>query len=287
VNALSAAVLILRRFRMELGILLLLFVLIAMTSFLFAAAPRLFNRVSDDAMRYAAATALPIDRDVWLYAEGSIGPGSDGGVAAVQEYGQQREKDFPPSIENLIANRFQGITSVRFAVPQSIVFMSLRYQDGLTDDATLTEGRWPVDLGTPLQMIPVGQQQDPNSQAAPTVFEVALSTTEADAIGAHVGDHLNLALDGSDPLIPKSVFVITPTEAEVVGLFEERFDWRRVAGQRVASADTDPGSRRAKWNPRDGIHSGLVVFAAGCLEVALPLRLALAGRLAAARCRPG
>ena len=219
-NALSAVVLILRRFRTEIGILLLLFVLIGLTSFLFAAAPRLFNRVSDDAMRYAAANALPVDRDVWLYAEGSIGPGTDGGVAAVEEYGQQREQDFPPSIDNLISDRFQGITSVRFAVPQSIVVMSLRYQDGLANDATLTEGRWPVDRGATLQMVPVGSEQDPNTQAAPTVFEIALSTTEADAIGVHVGDHLSLALDGSDPLIPKTVFVITPTEVEVVGLFE-------------------------------------------------------------------
>jgi putative ABC transport system permease protein len=222
VNALSAVILLLRRFRAEIGILALLFVLVTSTSFLFAAAPRLFNRVSDDAMRYAAGNALAVDRDVWLYADGSIGPGSDGGVAAVQEYGQQREAEFPSSIESLISDRFQGITTVRFTVPQSIVTMSLRYQDGLTDDATLTEGRWPVDRGMPLQMIPVGKQADQGDQAPPTVFEVALSTTEADAIDAHVGDHLNLALDGSDPLVPRTVFVITPTQAEVVGLFEPK-----------------------------------------------------------------
>ena len=263
-NGLSAVVLILRRFRTEIGILLLLFVLIGMTSFLFAAAPRLFNRVSDDAMRYAAANALPVDRDVWLYAEGAIGPGSDGGVAAVEEYGQQREQDFPPSIESLISNRFQGITSVRFAVPQSIVVMSLRYQDGLTDDATLTEGRWPVDRGSPLEMVPVGRQQDPNSQAAPTVFEVALSTTEADAIGVHVGDHLNLALDGSDPLIPKTVFVIAPTEVEVVGLFEPN---NSTGAEWLGSGLLQPTLTQGPDGP-SGIHATAYIPATSYSQVA-------------------
>ena len=216
----SAAALLLRRLRTETGILLLLFALVASTSFLFAAAPRVFNRVSDDAVRYAVARASPVERDVWLYANGFIGAGTGGGVSAVQAYGDAREADFPPSIDGLISNRVQGFTSVRFIVPQSIVVLSLRYQDGLTDSTRLTAGRWPVDRGMQLQQIRVGQQTGDINQAAPTVFEAALSTTEADAIGAHVGDHFNITLDGSDPFVPKTAFVIAPTEIDVVGLYE-------------------------------------------------------------------
>ncbi len=198
--------------------LLLLFVLVASTSFLFAAAPRLFSRVTDDAMRYAAATASPAERDVWLYATGSIGPGT-GGVSAVRAYGARHEADFPASIERLISSRYLGFTSVRLAVPQSIIFLSLRYQDGLTDATRLVAGRWPADLGMPLRQTFLGQDTDAIGQAPPTVFEAALSTAEADMIGARLGDHLQVKLDPTDPLT-KSAYGIAPTQVDVVGLYE-------------------------------------------------------------------
>ena len=230
-TAVSAAALLLRRFRSEGAILLLLFVLVASTSFLFAAAPRLFNRVTDDAIRYAASTATAVDRDVWLSANGTIQPGTDPGAGALTAYGEEREADFPASIDRLISDRFQGATSVRFTVPQSIVALSLRYQAGLTDASRLVAGQWPVDGGLPLQMIPTGQLPAAGNQT-PTVFQAALSTAQADVIGAHVGDHFNVALDGSDPLAPKSPITvgggvqnggsvpIAPTEVEVVGIYE-------------------------------------------------------------------
>ena len=218
--ALSAVALLLRRVRAEIGILLLLFALVASTSFLFAAAPRLFNRVTDDAVRYDVATAAPIQRDIWLYANGFIGAGNETGVQAIQEYGTEREADFPTSIDSLFSSRVPGFTSVRFVVPKSIVGLSLRYQDGLTDASRLIDGRWPVDLGMPLKEIRVGQQTAETDQTPPNVFEAALSTSAADAIGAHVGDRFNIALDGSDPLVPKTTFVITPTQIEIVGLYE-------------------------------------------------------------------
>ena len=218
-SAVSAAALILRRLRNERGIVLLLFVLVAATSFLFAAAPRLFNRVTDDAVRYAVNTADTVQRDVFLSANGSIGAGSDPGVAAVQAYGAQRQADFPDSIQRLISDRIAGVTSVRFAVPSSIIGISLRYQDGIMDASRLTEGRWPVDLGTPLQQVQFGQDSG-GDQAPPAVFEAALSTAQADAIGAKVGDHLTISLDSSDSLTPKTAFAIAPAEIEIVGLYE-------------------------------------------------------------------
>ena len=219
-SALSAVAMLMRRVRAETGILVLLFGLVASTSLLFAAAPRLFNRVTDDAVRYAEATAAPLERDFWLSANGFIGAGNDAGVQAIREYGAERQADFPASINGLISNSVPGFTSVRFIVPNSIIGLTLRYQDGVTDASRLIDGRWPVDLGMPLQEIRVGQQTGGSDQAAPAVFEAALSTTAADAIGAHVGDRFNIGLDGSDPLVPKTTFVITPTQIEVVGLYE-------------------------------------------------------------------
>jgi len=144
--ALSAVALLLRRIRSEAGILLLLFAVVAATSFMFAAAPRALNRVSDDALRYAIEHGSPADRDVWLYASGFIQAGSDPGVGAVQTYMQQRESEFPASVEQIISGRATGITSVRLAVPQSIIAASLRYQDGVADAARQQKIKKRIDM---------------------------------------------------------------------------------------------------------------------------------------------
>src|SRR3954453_4866697 len=155
-TAMSAVGLLLRRLRTEGAILVLLFTLVGLTSFLFAAAPRQLNRVSDDALRYAVASASAADRDVWLYASGFIQAGTDPGVAAAQADGDQRETGFPASIDHLIGDRLLGITSVGLVVPQSIVGFTLRYKEGLMEASRLTSGRWRVDRGMPLQQVHVG-----------------------------------------------------------------------------------------------------------------------------------
>ncbi len=179
-RVLSAAGLLLRRIRAEIGILLLLFVLVASTSFLFAAAPRLLNRVTDDAVRYATATASATERDVHLRATGFIGPGTGGGVSAAHAYGLLREPEIPGSIGRLIASRSMSVTTVRLAVRKSIIAVALHYQEGVTEASRLVAGRWPVDRGMPLQQAQPGQDAD--VEQPPTVFEAALSTTEAEAI---------------------------------------------------------------------------------------------------------
>lgn len=231
----SAIALILRRLRGEGGILLLLFALLTSTAFLFAAAPRIFNRVADDAVRYALATAVPAVRDIWVSATGTVDPGADGGVAGVQAYGKARQADLPASVDRIVSGTYAGITSVRFAVPDTIDFVSLRYEDGLTDATRLVDGRWPVDRGTPLQTVFVGDRTlDDVATQPPVVFEVAISTSAADAIGAHVGDVLHVALDTGDSLVPKTALGIAPTDLQVVGLYEpldpSPADWLSATG---------------------------------------------------------
>ena len=65
-RSLWAAGMLLRRLLTERGIILLTFVLVAATSFVFAAAPRLFNRVSDDALRDAVRVAPASQRNLAL-----------------------------------------------------------------------------------------------------------------------------------------------------------------------------------------------------------------------------
>ena len=225
-RSLWAAGLLLRRIRSERGIILLIFVLVAATSFVFTAAPRLFNRVTDDALRHTAEAALPLLRNLALGLDSSLNPGPGGGVSGVRAYGEKLSQDFPPSVAALISDRQLRFTTVRMYVPDPPSYethISLRYQDGLTDATRLASGRWPVDRGMPLSQVGVALgpgDADPGAEAAPVVLEAALSTASAEEIGVHLGDRLAITLDGSDPLVRGTPYRIAPTEIEVVGLYE-------------------------------------------------------------------
>lgn len=224
-RSLWAAGLLLRRIRAELGIVLLLFLVIAATSFLFAAAPRLFNRASDDGLRYAALAAAPVQRNVVLAQVASLSPGIAGDVAEVRAYGDRLAERFPASLDALISDRSLGVTSVRFAVasPPDVQYLSLRYQDGLTEATRLVSGRWPVDRGVPLPRatsVAGSTGTDGGGQAAPVILEAALSAAEAAEIGVELGDRVALVLDGTEPMLSGTALRIAPIDIEVVGLFD-------------------------------------------------------------------
>ncbi|MEO8273576.1 MAG: FtsX-like permease family protein [Chloroflexota bacterium] len=221
--SLWAAGLLLRRLRNELGILTLICLLVAGTSFIFASVPRLFDRVSTDALQYAARVATPVQRNISLSLNASIAPGSNDadGVSGVRQFGDDIAAKFPASVSALIGERTLHVTTVRFFVPVPRTYethISLRYQDGFTDMTRLVDGRWPVDLGIPLRQIRFGS--DDPEPTEPTVLEAAISSTTATEIGVRVGDRLGVTLDGSDPLVVGVPFKIARTEVEIVGVFE-------------------------------------------------------------------
>lgn len=232
-RSLWAAALLLRRVRGELGIVLLIFLLVAGTSFVFAAAPRLFNQVSVDGLRYAGRSATVEQRNLSLTTAAPFTPGPKGGVSGVRARGDALAAQFPASVDALITARTLRVTTVRFNVPDPPRYdtrLSLRYQDGLRDATRLVAGRWPVDRGIPLRQpgepIEPGKQPpgsggaDPGSEPKPVIVEAALSTAEATEIGVGVGDRLPVVLDNSDPLVRGTGVEITATEVEVVGLYD-------------------------------------------------------------------
>jgi putative ABC transport system permease protein len=224
-RSLWVAGLLLRRIRAERGMLVLLFAVIAATSFLFAAAPRLFNRISDDALRYAVRTSSAVQRNLVLALVSNISPGT-GGVSAVRAEGEQLAAHFPPSVDTLIIERSLRLTTARFSVthpPSYDTFLSLRYQDGMTDATRLVSGRWPVDRGVPLRSTNFGAGSDQaggGEPAEPVVLEAALATAEAAEIGVKVGDRLAVTMDPSD--LAGTQFEIAPTAVLIVGLYEPR-----------------------------------------------------------------
>ncbi len=219
-----AAGMLLRRLRSEPGILAYVFLLVAATSFVFAAAPRLFERVSDDALRYAMQNAAPSQRNVVLALVSRIPPGADGGVSGVRAYGADLAERFPPTLAGIFSGRSLRVTSARFSVadpPLNTTDVTLRYQDGLTDATRLVDGRWPVDRGMPLLPAVAGLGGAAAGEGAqPAIIEAALSTAEASAIGVKVGDRLTISVDSTDPLLAHRSYQVTQTEIQVVGLYE-------------------------------------------------------------------
>ncbi len=215
---------------------LLLFVVVAVTSLLFAATPRLFNRVSDEALRYIVNAAPAAQRNVTLALNSRISPGVGGGVSGVRADGDQLVERFPPRLAALISGQSLVVTTTRFYVtdpPSFETHVSLRYQDGFTDATRLVAGRWPISRDEPLQQARIGSGSggtggggtdgggtDAGQSPGPTIVETAISSSAAAAIGAHLGDRLPITVDGSDPLLARSPLQIAPAEIEIVGLYE-------------------------------------------------------------------
>jgi putative ABC transport system permease protein len=221
-----AAGLLLRRIRPDAGMILLLFALVAATSFLFAAAPRLLNRAFDDALRHEMVAAPAVQRNLAFAMAGQISPGSDGGVAAVRSYTDDLETQLPPTLRGLIAQRSLIVSSIRFNVrnpPVAETHLTLRYQDGLPAATHLVAGRWPsaatvllprsdaTDFGAPVS----------NNPAAPITLEAALSKAEATDTGIQLGDRMEVTVDGSDPMLRGGApFDLVPLDIQIVGFYQ-------------------------------------------------------------------
>lgn len=219
-RSLWAATLLLRRLRSETGIAALICLLVALTSFLFAAGPRLFGSIADEALRHAVGVATPGQRSIEISLAASLRPGASGGIAEVRAYGDQLAERIPPGIEALVEDRTLLVTAVRLLVtnpPSYETHVTLRYQDRLVDTTRLVDGRWPVDRGLPLRLSRPGSE--PGS-GDPVVIEVAFSAATATEIGVRVGDRLAVKLDDSDVLMIGVRSQITRTDLEVVGLYE-------------------------------------------------------------------
>lgn len=224
-RALWAAGLLMRRLRAERGIVILIVVVVAATSIVFASAPRLFDRAAADGLRQAIQAAPPTLRHLSLTLTSEIRPDAGGGVSAVRELGDRLEDRFPPTLAGVLSDRTLIVTTVRLMVsdpPSYDTRIALRYQDGLTDTTRIVDGRWPVDRGSPLRVIFERGGPGDGGPSEPTVVEVALAKDAAADLGIRLGERLAVTLDGSDPLFGRfgPGMDLAPTVLEIVGLYE-------------------------------------------------------------------
>jgi putative ABC transport system permease protein len=210
VRLVSAVAVLLRRLRMERGIAVALVVLVAVTSFVVAISPRLFERVADEGLRYEVDRGTAVQRNLQFTSVDHIRAGEKEPMEVVRSRGETRFERLPASVRDVIDTRDFVVESPRFGLtdpPNYRSFVTLRYQDLVADRLTIREGRAPADL----------EQGSEDDQAT---FEIALSTETAEELLVGVDDVLSTTPDPSDPML-RLMFPRPMAQVDllVVGLF--------------------------------------------------------------------
>jgi putative ABC transport system permease protein len=220
-RSLLAGAFLLRRLRAELPGVALIGVLVLGTSLIFAAAPRLFDRAADDALEHHLADAPPVQRSVQLSEVRQLT--DEDPMAGIDQEGNDFEAEFPAVVREVASGRDIAVTSARFGLddpPRYSTFITLRYQSGLDAAIGLVEGRLPASTGDELP--PASFGFDPDAPPPPEVkplFEIAISEATAAETHMAVGQVLDVAADGADPLIAGSLPQRLEARFEVVGIF--------------------------------------------------------------------
>jgi putative ABC transport system permease protein len=221
-RALWAAGFLLRRLRAEVGVVAILVALVALTSFLFAGAPRLFNHAADAALIDQLRSASVTDRNIQLSST-SVSP-TDGSLDAVDRLGATYQSALPESIAGLVTQRRFSITSPRFVLPEPPryrTYISLSYQDGLEEAIRMVAGRMPASNAEPLPdaTLEFDEEPPPPLPVPPPRIEIALSEATAAEVGVDIGATLGATLDGADPTLRSFVIRRIDAEFKVVGIF--------------------------------------------------------------------
>ena len=114
-RTLAAASFLLRRVRAEAGALALIWLVVTLTAFVFAAAPRVFASVADAALRSELADAPAVRRGIDLAGRATLGAADRPG-AALDRQTRQHAGRFPDSVRSLIGDSVSLASSPRFAV---------------------------------------------------------------------------------------------------------------------------------------------------------------------------
>ncbi len=208
---------LLNRYRAEIVPMLVLALVVAVSAFLAAAGPRLFNRVADDGLRYDVGRAQSLQRNIELGEVGHLTGGS--GLEPVADRGPELEAELPESVRSLIVDRTYHAESASWSVfeppREQPTWLRFRFPVGVDERITYVEGRAPTGETS---TIPGRRGTAPGDPEDATVFEVALATQIAETLDVGVGDRMELFPDTEDALVGQ---FSSPVRAavDVVGLY--------------------------------------------------------------------
>ncbi|HUF06364.1 MAG TPA: FtsX-like permease family protein [Candidatus Binatia bacterium] len=201
---------------------LLLAILVFVTALVAASAPRLFTRVADAGLRYEVAQASVVERNIQL---GRITrpevPATDG-MGEVARTEATIEAALPASVRRIISGDSHFAESIVWRIPgrpsERPGFMTLQFQ-ALDEEIRLVDGRLPTGRTESIMVEPPPGIDGGPAELPATLFEIALSTATADALGASIGDRMDLIPDPDDPLVGQ-FGIGEAAAADVVGIYE-------------------------------------------------------------------
>jgi hypothetical protein len=143
----SSVLVALRRLRDDRAPAIGLGLLILVTATVFGIAPRLIDRVGDDALHGTVAGATAFQRNIALFEEDIIPAGPTEPLANVDVEGDRLERRIPPAVRELVATRGTVVDSIRFAIQAATpdpAFVRFRIQPGSEDRIRYVTGTAPT-----------------------------------------------------------------------------------------------------------------------------------------------
>ena len=128
----GAVAVLLRRLRDERGFAVALVVLVAVTSFVVAISPRLFERVADEGLRYDVDRGTALQRNLQFTSVDSVWGGEVDPLAFVRGRGETTFQRLPASVQEVIDTGDFVVETPRFGLthpPNFTSFFTQRYQD--------------------------------------------------------------------------------------------------------------------------------------------------------------
>ncbi len=214
----AAVSLALRRFRDGRAAVLGLALLVLITAICAAVAPRLLDRLADDALRGEVRAATPFQRNVQVMQERLYDANAEDPLARVVAVGEALEAEIPPAVGALFRDRSYLVESIRWVVEEDTNdpgFLRLRIQEGAEDHIQYVEGRPPTAATTEL----VVHEPTLDEDLTIHVLEVAVSRESLERMGLAVGDRWMLRPDEADRLVGRGAGP-QPGAVDIVGAFE-------------------------------------------------------------------
>ncbi len=249
--ALGGAQLFLRRVRLDPVPALAMLALLALTCFIFAALPRLFNDVSDDGLRYMVQAAPIENRNLRQLETRRLPAGAvSDQLAPVVDRAARSRSELPASLRDAIRESTVVVRTPRYifqpdaedsaptqgastpgAAPGLIRYLTFRAQDGIASQVKVVKGRLPRatrEQARPEVRQPVfvsagpfrtGQVEFVSWASRVPVVEVALSAPTARELRLGVGDRAVYLPDRTEfALSGVAVRDAKPVVLKVVGL---------------------------------------------------------------------
>lgn len=193
--------------------------LVLVTAFVFAAAPRAAEGIADRTLREDLAAAAPFGHDLELSVVDTIPPDAGGDpLDGITARGRDLESQLPAAVKGVIPTWVTLADTARWTVLAPLAepaTMTLRFQPGAETRITYTSGRAPTQATTTIPVTPTGEGVAPEAP----VFEGAISESAASLLGVKLGDVVPLRLDFTDALAQYVGIRGDQWAVRIVGLF--------------------------------------------------------------------